>query len=1109
MEKVICNSREGEKSSNFVLAATAFLAVAASITLPASGAVSYVVDAKEGPEKAKWADDVLALADPFIGSGGTGHTTPAAAYPFGMVQPGPDTSHAGWEHCSAYQYGDKRIRRFSQNHLSGTGCSEFTDVAFMPAAGDPDVALKRDYTARFDKATEKASPGYYAVTLACGTKVEATCTRHVSFFRFTFPKDKRASLLFDPSWSFSKVKSAEITPMKERRISGHVDRHGWPGHEYWFAWEISTEPLRGRIVKEAKAEKGSVPVYAYEFDVGMGNVIYLKVSLSRTSAEGARRNIEMEVPGWDFDGVLASNRAAWRGILERVKAKGTKDQLKALYTSIYHLCFQPNTISDVGEPDLYSTFSCWDTYRAAGPLYTILTPEYVPAFINSMLWHFDQNGHLPVWTLWGKDNQCMIGAHSVPMIVDAYLKGLGKRGKGNGERGTGNGERVDWEKAWRCVEKTLTENRGRHKAKYELIEKYGYYPCDVVKDESVSRLLEDCYDQACAARFAKALGKEREAKFFRDRSLNWTNVFDKTTGFMRGRDSKGVWRKDFDPYKISHITHCDYTEGNAYHWNWHVMQDPDLLVGLLGGRDAAARRLEKLFTDNSKKGLDAIPDVTGLIGQYCHGNEPSHHNIYFFSLLGRRDLAARYVRKVMDTQYQTTPTGLCGNDDCGQMSAWYIFSAMGLYPFDPCGGNYVLGEAQMEEISIDVGGGNRFRVVSELPGEVSASVELNGRKLDGVTISHNDIMKGATLGFVGGISEYDYVFDTSGAPELAAWTKQNIVHVVREWYPKLVEMFPSEGWSPYKEVRFRFRNEKNYPAYASGRCVTMSRDWFAKNPEDLGCIIHELFHVVQGGYRNAPDWLTEGIADYVRFYLFEPESHGCDMVLRSADARYDGKYRVSANFLDFVERRYPGVVKELNALCRQGKYDEAAYWAKRTGKTVKELETEWKSQGNGPFKHYRFCVDGTKAPAYCTQLSEIELLDAEGKVISRSAFELGFEAGDGAFGNGETPDKAVDGDVATKWLDFRADSNAPATRRASVWLQFKFAKPVKLSGYRWYTANDFVERDPAAWRLLGSNDGTNWIVIDKVEGFRAISDRNKLTFSRRLTKSAKSARRSN
>ena len=1047
------------------------------------GAVAYIVDAAEGPERPKWAGDVLELADPFIGSGGTGHTTPAAAYPFGMVQPGPDTSHSGWEHCSAYQYGDKRIRRFSQNHLSGTGCSEFTDLGFMPAAGDPDAALKRDYAARFDKATEKASPGYYAVTLACGTKVEATCTRHVSLFRFTFPKDKQASLLFDPSWTFSKTKSAEIAPMKDRRVSGHVDRHGWPGHEYWFAWEISAEPTRGRIVREVQAEKGMVPVYAYEFDASKDNVIYLKVALSRTSAEGARRNIDAEIPGWDFDGVLASNRAAWRGILERVKAKGTREQLKSLYTSIYHLCFQPNTISDVGEPDLYSTFSCWDTYRAAGPLYTILTPEYVPAFINSMLWHFDNNGHLPVWTLWGKDNQCMIGVHSVPMIVDAYLKGF----KG-----------VDWDKAWACVRTTLRENRGRYKANYDILDKYGYYPYDIVKDESVSRLLESCYDDACAARMAEKLGKSEDAKFFLERSRTWTKCFDPSTGFVRARNKKGAWRDPFDPYQISHITHCDYTEGNAFHWNWHVMQDPALLVEKLGGASAAVKRLEGLFNEDSAKGAGALPDVTGLIGQYCHGNEPSHHNIYFFSLLGRRDLAARYIREVMDTQYHTTPTGLCGNDDCGQMSAWYIFSTMGLYPFDPCGAGYVLGEAQIEEISIDVGGGKRFRVFSELPGEASKSVELNGRKMDGVVVSHDDIMKGGTLGFVGGTSDFSYVFDTTRAPEFAAWTRQNVVPLVRKWYPKLVEMFPSEGWNPYREVRFRFRNEKAYPAYATGYCVTMSRDWFAKNPDDLGCIIHELFHIIQGSYRNAPDWLTEGIADYVRFYLYEPEAHGCDMDLRSKNARYDGKYRVSANFLDFVERKYPGVVRELNALCRQGKYDEATYWTKRTGKTVKELEKEWKSQGDGPFKYYRFCVDGTKRPFDCVQLSEIELLDANGKVIPSSAFDLGFDNGSGAFGNGETPDKAVDGDVNTKWLDFRAAGNAPAASKARVWLQFTFAAPTKLSGYRWYTANDFEERDPAAWRFLGSNDGVTWFVLGQVTYFKATSERNKLAFSRRL-----------
>ena len=1064
------------------IARTALLSAALAFAGAAGARARYIVEPGKGPERAVEAGDPLAYVDPFIGSGGTGHTTPAAAYPFGMVQPGPDTSHDGWGHCSAYQYGDGRIARFSQNHLSGTGCSEFTDVAFMPAAGDPAQALARDYRAGFDKKTESASPGYYAVTLDCGTKVEATCTRRVSLFRFTFPRGKQASLLFDPSWSFARIRSAEIVPLENRCAAGHVDRHGWPGHEYWFAWELSAAPVDARQVQAVKAEKGIVPKYVYTFDTSRDNVVCLKVSLSRTSAEGARRNIDRELPGWDFDAVRAAGQDAWRGIVGRIRAKGTRNQLTSLYTSVYHLCFQPNTISDVDEPDLYSTFSCWDTYRAAGPLYTLLTPEYVPAFVNSMLWHFDRNGFLPVWTLWGGDNQCMVGVHSVPMIVDAYLKGF----KG-----------VDWEKAYACVRATLREDRGRWIANYALLDRYGYYPCDIVKEESVSRLLENCYDDACAYRMARALGRQEDARFFRARSRAWTRCHDPQTGFIRARDSKGNWREPFDPYRIHGEGHHNYTEGNAFHWNWHVMQDPDLLIDRLGGREAALRRLLDLFNEDPGRLSAAPPDVTGLVGQYCHGNEPSHHDIYFFTLLGRRDLAAKYIREVMDTQYQTTPEGLCGNDDCGQMSAWYIFSAMGLYPFDPCGGGYVLGEAQMEEISLDVGNGRRFTVLSEMPGEASARVELDGRRFDGVKIAHGDILKGGQLAFRGGRAGIDYVFDITGAPELEAWTRQQLAPLVRRWYPRLTGLFASEGFRPPEEIRFDFKSGIDCPAYTSGNRITFNRAWIGGKPDDLGCAIHELFHVVQGGYRKAPGWLTEGIADYVRFYLYEPATRGCDMDLLSREARYDGKYRISANFLDFVERRHPGVVKELNALCRQGTYDEETYWPKRTGRTVKELEREWKKQGEGPFRFYRFAIDGTKGRSDCMQLSEIELLDAKGGVVTADSFKLNFDGG-GDSPDGETPAQAVDGDRNTKWLDFRAASNAKPSARARVSLTFAFDSPVKLSGYRWYTANDFENRDPAGWRMLGSNDGTAWTVIDRVRGFRAPSERRKLAATRTL-----------
>jgi hypothetical protein len=325
-----------------------------------------------------------------------------------------------------------------------------------------------------------------------------------------------------------------------------------------------------------------------------------------------------------------------------------------------------------------------------------------------------------------------------------------------------------------------------------------------------------------------------------------------------------------------------------------------------------------------------------------------------------------------------------------------------------------------------------------------------------------------------------------------------MVPAVRKWYPKLVEMFPSEGWEAPKTITLNFNaKDDSPPAYTCGDVVTFGRKWITGNSEDVGCGIHEIFHVVQDDYPDEKTfWLQEGIADYVRWYLYEPESHGCDMDLSSDDVHYDSAYRESANFLDFVERKYPGTVRELNALCRQGKYDEKTYWKKRTGKGVKELETEWKNQSKQPFRNYRFCVDRTKSPTDSTQLSEFELLDAEGKVIPAGKFELGFDGrgGDDNFGDGEKPECAVDGNLDTKWLDFRASAGGNAARRSAVWLQFTFAEPTKLSGYRWYTANDDEDRDPRAWRLLGSNDGVNWVVVDKVEDFEATSERQKLAF---------------
>ena len=367
------------------------------------------------------------------------------------------------------------------------------------------------------------------------------------------------------------------------------------------------------------------------------------------------------------------------------------------------------------------------------------------------------------------------------------------------------------------------------------------------------------------------------------------------------------------------------------------------------------------------------------------------------------------------------------------------------------------------------------------------------------------------------IAKYNYVVDTSAAPELDQWMRAKMLPAVREWYPRLLEMFPLEGWKAPKTITLKFdAREDSPPAYTCGDVVAFSRKWINKNPGDVGCGIHELFHVVQGGYPDRKTfWLQEGLADYVRWYLYEPESHGCDMDLSSDRVRYCGTYRVSANFLNFVERKYPGTVRELNALCHEGKYDEATYWKNRTGKDVRELEAEWKGQSgtaqknqskievknqprqplsSQPFKNYRFCVDSTKRPSDSMQLSEFELLDAGGERFSEFAFVFA-STGDHNFGRGEKPRCAVDGNRDTKWLDFRAAHGADAASRASVWIQFHFDEPTKISGYRWYTANDFEERDPRSWRLLGSDDEVDWVLVDEVKDFQATSDRKALAFA--------------
>ena len=668
-------------------------------------------------------NDPCTYVDPFVGTAGTGHTFPAACVPFGLIQAGPDTGNGDWDHCSGYRYGDRTIFGFSQTHLNGTGCPDLGDVRILPFAAD---AVPESVS--YDKASERATPGYYAVTLEGGVKVEIAASGHCAVYRISYPDGVRRRLLVDPRWCItrdaaisSRIRSCDVATDGKTGLSGKVVVNNWVKRSYAFKIAFS---------RPFASERDLV----FDFGPASGEPLVVKVALSALGGvSDAERNMQAEVPDWDFARVAALAGGRWSKVLSCVRIEGDDDQKANFYTSLYHLFIQPNNISDVEQDPYFSTLSTWDTFRAAHPLFTILLPEAVPHFVKSMQRQGEFTGYLPIWPLWGRDNQCMIGTHSVPVLVDACLKGFPG----------------DWESVYAQIKETLTKaHEGRRKERWDLLDKFGYYPFDVIKGESVSRTMECAYDDWCAAKMAERLGHAEDAAFFLKRAGNWRNVFDPSLGLVRGKDSKGRWREPFDPYALGYGDKSDFTEGNAFQYTWHVMQDPDGLVEAMGGRDAFVKKLDGLFEQQERNSGEVL-DVTGLIGQYVHGNEPSHHVIYFYTLVGERDKAARRIREVFDKFYLPKPDGLCGNDDCGQMSAWYIFSALGFYPFNPCGGTYVLGAPQIPKATIALPDGKTLTMVAKnlsKENKFVKTVTFNGKPLD-KTIEHADIVNGGELVF--------------------------------------------------------------------------------------------------------------------------------------------------------------------------------------------------------------------------------------------------------------------------------------------------------------------------------------------------------------------------
>lgn len=687
-------------------------------------------------------ENLLQYANPFVGAAEYGHTSPSACVPFGMVQVGPESGNGAWKYCAGYQYTDTLLNGFTQNRLNGTGCMDLGDLLMMPFTGK---AIREDYRSSIDKREENASPGYYEVKLSTfDVKASLTATEHVAIHKYSYPEVGDRNLLIDFQSALvnneeeftTHLFEHEIDFEDEYTISGRARSKVWVDREYFYVIRFDS-PVQEQVKLEKRHKDEKASRYVFTFPQVPEPELIVRVALSSHSVEGARRSIEMETKGVGFDEIRIDAEKRWNELLQRVRIKGTETQKNLFYTSMYHLFIQPNNIADAGEAPLYSTFSLWDTYRAAHPLYTILSPEKVDGFINSMLWHYNKFNHLPIWALWGEETYCMIGNHAVPVIVDAYLKGF-----------TG----FDPEQAFEAIKTSLTTNH--EKSNWDIYDKYGYYPYDLVPEENVSRTLESGYDDHCASVMAHKLGKDEDYRFFKKRSGYYRNLFDPETKLMRAKNKEGEWRTPFNKFVLSHAgtSGGDYTEGNAWQYTWHVQHDVEGLIELMGSEGCFTAKLDSLFTINrQKEGSGFTMDVTGLIGQYAQGNEPSHHVPYLYAMADKPWKTQEKINQIINTKYLDKVDGLCGNDDCGQMSAWYIFSSMGFYPVNPCGGEYIIGAPQLEEIKIQLPDEKTFTVMAKNYSAENIYVReiyLNGEKYQKRSIWHQDIMKGGELEFV-------------------------------------------------------------------------------------------------------------------------------------------------------------------------------------------------------------------------------------------------------------------------------------------------------------------------------------------------------------------------
>jgi predicted alpha-1,2-mannosidase len=696
------------------------------------------------------ADSLSRYVDPFIGTDGTGHVMPGASVPWGMVAPSPDQADSGWDYTSGYQYRALTILGFSNTHISGAGIPELGDVLLQPTAGTPWSAASTIFAAKYDKQSESARPGHYTVKLpAHGVKVELTATSRVAFHRYSFDTGGRVQVLVDLQHGLlygdgPRVKSALVgVDAAKGEVSGTMHTRGWADREASFVVRFD-RPIATRV--QLPARPGELaPRYLLEFDLGDGRELEARVALSTVDVAGARRNLA-QVDGVGFDAARAKAEATWNEVLGRVQIDADERTKRIFYSALYRTLLHPSDIADadgrvrgprgevIAAPGgrYYSTLSLWDTFRAVHPLYTLLYPETVPGFVQTMLAHHRQQGYLPLWTAWGRETHTMIGNPALPVIADAIAKDFAG---------------FDRNEALRAMVETSTNERPAAPAfaqrSWQLYTKYGYLPFDLEDGEAVSKTMEHGYGDDAVARVARALGDNATAERFAERAQGWKLLFDPSTRVVRGKDSRGRWREPFDPLRATSPLNNpgDYTEANAWQYTaTPALHDPLGFRDVLGGADGLREWLDVFFmlpVPNPDKHLGQ----EAMIGQYAHGNEPSHHIAWLYAYTDEPQKGHALVGRIAREFYSDRPDGIVGNDDCGQMSAWLVFATLGLYPLQPSGGTYVAGVPLVPRSRLFLADGR----VLAIEHASSGGVVLNGKPLPRTEVPHKDLVRGGVL----------------------------------------------------------------------------------------------------------------------------------------------------------------------------------------------------------------------------------------------------------------------------------------------------------------------------------------------------------------------------